>query len=132
MWLLGGRNAELALSLLSGIRVLVEAVDALDGLDDSAARRLANITPEQEERHRVQLCEPSRPVPGSAHLGGMPGRFAADRPTTRLAAAARLFWPGRCTFAELYWSTTRKLAFRCLKDLIALGILSNRLSLKFL
>ena len=42
------------------------------------------------------------------------------------------FWPGRCTFAELYWSTARKLAFRCLEDLIALGILSNRLSLKFL
>ena len=55
MWLLGGRNAELALSLLSGVRVLVEAVDALDGLDDSAARRLANITPEQEERLRVGM-----------------------------------------------------------------------------
>ena len=55
MWLLRGRNAELALSVLSGSWVLVEAVDALHGLDDSAARRLANITPKQEERHRVGM-----------------------------------------------------------------------------
>ena len=52
---LAGWNAELALSLLSGIRVLVEAVDALDGLDDSAALPTSRITPEKEERHRVGM-----------------------------------------------------------------------------
>ena len=40
---LAGWNAELALSWLSGIRVLVEAVDALDG-QLRRRRRLANIT----------------------------------------------------------------------------------------
>ena len=52
---LAGWNAELALSLLSCIRVLVEAVDALDGLDDSAALPTSRITPEKEERHRVGM-----------------------------------------------------------------------------
>ena len=52
---LAGWNAELALSLLSGILVLVEAVDALDGLDDSAALPTSHFTPQQEERHRVGM-----------------------------------------------------------------------------
>ena len=52
---LAGWNAELALPLRSGIRVLVEAVDALDGLDDSGALPTSHITPEQEERHRVGI-----------------------------------------------------------------------------
>ena len=66
----------------------------------------------------------------------MPGRSGSDRD---LGAAARLvqlvlawlevYFCGALLYS--YWSTTIKLAFRCLKDLIAFKILSNRLSLKF-
>jgi hypothetical protein len=51
---LAGWNAELALSLLSGVRVLVEDVDALEGVDDSALPT-SHITPEEEEKHRVGM-----------------------------------------------------------------------------
>ena len=53
MCFLAGWNAELALSLLSAIRVIVKAVDALVGL--ARLRRLASNTPAQEERHGVGM-----------------------------------------------------------------------------
>ena len=127
---LAGWNEEFALSLLSGIRVLVEP--SMHWMDWTTSPPCQHHTSCLSKRRGIGwVCESSsagsRP---QRILAACPADPAPTAPLRGLAAEALLVqldcaWKG--TFTELYWSTTRKVAFRCRKDLIALGILSNRL-----
>ena len=90
---LAGWNAELALSLLSAIRIIVEAVDALVGLG----------RPPPRQQHACARGEaPGRYVNHPRPAPGLQRTLAAARPIRR-RPPHNAIWPPRRAWSSWFW-----------------------------